>query len=197
MKQPKDYIFLVDALKSLPTIGSKSANKIANFIIEQDDEYKNSFIKRISDAINNIKTCLLCNNVCIEQYCEYCSNKNLEKSLCIVLSIEDQQRIEESKNYFGYYHIINCGNDIKKITLEKININQIINQINTLKISEVIIATSFSAIGELVCEFIKNKLLDININIYRLGYGLPLNANIDYIDNDTIRESIINKKKIN
>lgn len=197
MKQPKDYIFLVDALKSLPTIGTRSANKIANFIIEQDNEYKNLFIKRISDAINNIKTCLLCNNVCIEQYCEYCSNKDLEKSLCIVLSIEDQQRIEESKNYFGYYHIVNSGSDIRKISLDLINVNQIINQINTLKISEVIIATNFSVIGELVCEYIKNKLSNINIDIYRLGYGLPLNANIDYIDDDTIRESIMNKKKIN
>ena len=197
MKQPKDYIFLVDALKSLPTIGTRSASKIANFIIEQDNEYKNLFIKRISDAINNIKTCLLCNNVCIEQYCEYCSNKDLEKSLCIVLSIEEQQRIEESKNYFGYYHIVNSGSDIRKISLDLININQIINQINTLKISEVIIATNFSVIGELVCEYIKNKLSNLNIDIYRLGYGLPLNANINYIDDDTIRESIMNKKKIN
>lgn len=197
MKQPKDYIFLVDALKSLPTIGSKSATKIANFLIDQDEDYKNEFIKRLLNSTKNIKNCLLCNNITNSQYCEICSKDNLEKTLCIVMNLEEQQRIQESNNYFGYYHIIKGVHDIKKMALDKINIEQIKNQIKRLEIKEIIIATSFSIVGELVCDYIKNNLNDLNLPIYRLGYGLPLNANIDFIDNDTIRESIINKKKIN
>lgn len=197
MTKPKEFEFLVDALKSLPGVGTKNATRYAFFLINKDEKYKKEFIKRIIDATTNIVKCELCNNITNNKICSICDNENREHSLCIVSSIEDLDRIEQSHNFFGYYHIIDCIEDLKKYKLTNIDINLIKHQIDLLKIDSVTIATNFSLIGEAISEYLQQKLKDIpNLNIYRIGFGIPLNANIDYIDDDTIRESLLNRKKL-
>lgn len=197
MNKPKEFVFLHDAFKSLPGVGTKSANRFIHHILNQDSVYQKEFIKRILDLTNTVKKCDYCHNLATDQYCEICRSFSRTKQLCIVSSIEDLERIEESGNYQGYYNVIGNNIDLRKFKLNSIDLNSIQKQVNDLDITDIIIATSFSIIGEAISEYLQANLkLATKVGIYRLGFGIPLNANIDYIDDETIRESFLNKKKI-
>ncbi len=195
MKNPKEFIFLVDAFKSLPNIGTKGANKIANFFLAQDLKYKQDFISRLQEATNKLSACEYCNAIAMGNKCELCSSQTRENVLCIVANLEDQQRIEESRMFRGYYHILMI-NPNKNLDFTNFDLTKLKNQIKTLGIKEIVIATAFSIYGEVIAEYIKNSLLEFEIPIYRLGFGIPLNASIDFIDDETIKQSFVNKKKI-
>lgn len=195
MKKPKDLAYLVDAFKSLPSIGTKASSKISYFFVNQDEKYKKEFIGRLSNAVLNLKQCELCNAITEKEICDNCSNIKLSHNLCIVYNYDDYERMIDSDAFYGYYHIL-CLNDNKKFRPELINIDKINNQILQLGIDEVVIATPFSLVGEAIAQYLSININD-KVKKYRLGFGIPLNANIDYIDNDTMREAFMNKKKIN
>ncbi len=196
MKNPKEYIFLLDAFKSLPNIGTKGATKIANFFLAQDEKYQKEFISRLQNASNKLTSCKYCNSISISEICEICNSTTREKSICVVSNLEDQQRIEESRLFKGYYHILKI-NPNKNLNLTDFDVSKLIDQMRVLGINEVVIATSFSIYGEVIAEYIKSQLSSMEgVNVYRIGFGIPLNANIDYIDDETIKQSFVNKKKI-
>ncbi len=198
MSKLKELEYLIDAFRSLPGVGTKNAKRFASFVINSDDIYASTFAKRILEAKNVIKKCNICNNLTNKDICEICSNNERAKSLCVVATYEDFERINDANTYDGYYFILGTELGINsKRKNEEIDIQKLFVAINSLKINEVIIATSFSLAGEATSEYIRVKLKPLtNISIYRIGFGIPLNANIDYIDNETMKESFANKKKL-
>lgn len=198
-KLPNEFEHLVDAIKSLPGIGYKSAKKLALFLLDNDQRYIDLFIHKINDAYKNIKRCRECFILTNEEICNICSNKNRDHSkLCIVNSFEDFERIESSNSFFGIYHITtNNINKQSKLLEHKNLLNLKERIIKNPEINEIIIATSFSYDGEMVTQYIVDTLKDFkNIEIYRIGFGVPSNAAIDYVDDDTLNESFINKRKL-
>ncbi len=197
MIKSKFFEYLVDAFKALPGVGQKTAKKYAYYIINEDMIFVNKFAQRLLDAKQNLKRCNICNCICEDTICNICNHQQFQKSLCVVLNDEDFEHIVNSKIYQGYYYILLDNEDSeKKVNLDKIDIQKIITAINTHKINEIIIATNFSLKGEIIANFIKSKLQHLDINIFRIGFGVPLNANIDYIDEETIKESFKNKRRL-
>ena len=189
---------LVDALSSLPSIGKKSARKLAFFLLDQDQKYIHEFTNRIVNAKKNIKRCVACNNISLNSLCSICSNSNRDKStLCVVPTTEDLDKIEFSGCYNGLYFVINGELTNKKsdMNLVEANIHSLANRIkDDSKIINLIIATNFSYSGEYTSEYIQNSLSDLELNIFRIGFGLPLNSSLDYADNETLKQAFINKR---
>lgn len=189
---------LVDALSSLPSIGKKSARKLAFFLLDQDQKYIHEFTNRIVNAKKNIKRCVACNNISLNSLCSICSNSNRDKStLCVVPTTEDLDKIEFSGCYNGLYFVINGELTNKKsdMNLVEANIHGLVNRIkDDSKIINLIIATNFSYSGEYTSEYIQNSLSDLELNIFRIGFGLPLNSSLDYADNETLKQAFINKR---
>ena len=189
---------LVDALSSLPSIGKKSARKLAFFLLDQDQKYIHEFTNRIVNAKKNIKRCVACNNISLNSLCSICSNSNRDKStLCVVPTTEDLDKIEFSGCYNGLYFVINGELTNKKsdMNLVEANIRVLANRIkDDSKIVNLIIATNFSYSGEYTSEYIQNSLSDLELNIFRIGFGLPLNSSLDYADNETLKQAFINKR---
>lgn len=189
---------LVDALSSLPSIGKKSARKLAFFLLDQDQKYIHEFTNRIVNAKKNIKRCVACNNISLNSLCSICSNSNRDKStLCVVPTTEDLDKIEFSGCYNGLYFVINGELTNKKsdMNLVEANIHGLANRIkDDSKIINLIIATNFSYSGEYTSEYIQNSLCDLELNIFRIGFGLPLNSSLDYADNETLKQAFINKR---
>lgn len=195
----KDFEYLVDALKSLPGVGTKNAKKWAFFLLNQDLKYINDFTKRIINAKTNIKKCTQCSNFCENKVCDICSNEHRnKKTLMIVSNIEDLERIESSNVFNGLYHITGGEISIRKsVPVEHTNITTIRNRVIDNEINDVIIATSFSHDGEMTADYILRMLSDLNdVNVYRIGFGIPLNASIDYADDETIKQSLLNKRML-
>lgn len=201
MKQ-KEFEFFVEALKSLPSISNKSAKKIAYFFLEKDEQYCNEFINRLMSFKTQMKFCVYCNNLTNNSiYCDICNHQDSRDNnkLCIVSTIEDLDKIEESQSFAGLYYVLGTEINAKDLqTSKKIDLNKLDKMINHFHINEVLLATNMTINGEITASYIKKFLIDqkYNMDIYRLSLGIPLNASIDYVDWESLKYSIQNKKKI-
>lgn len=199
--KPKEFEYLVDALKALPSISTKNADKIAHYILNMDEQFYQTFINRILDAKANIKLCMYCNNLTSNSYiCEICKNTDRRnKQLCIVTNVDDIYKIEKSESFFGTYFVIQNELDYKnKDSVKKIDVTKLEETINKFNINEILLATNMTPNGELTATYIKNYLLSkkLNIEFYRLAMGIPMNASLDYIDWESLKYSIKNKTKV-
>lgn len=199
--KPKEFEYLIDALKSLPSVSTKSANKIAYFLLKADSKYYQDFLSRILDARNNIKQCMFCNNLVSNSYaCEICkNNERKNKQMCIVTTVDDLYKVESSGSFLGIYYVLENELNYKdKESLNKIDFDKLTKTINKFQINEIIFATNLTPNGELTASYIKKYLIEkqFNIEFYRIATGIPLNASIDYIDWESLKFSIKNKIKM-
>lgn len=139
-----NFDYLIDALKSLPGVGKKQAERIAHFLIKKDSHYVEELVNRILNAKQKIKLCKNCNNYCTGELCDICSNSNRDQTkLCIVSSTEDFQKVEDTGSYVGLYYILNGEVDIKSKTyLDQNVVKKLMEQIKQKNFKEVIIATN-------------------------------------------------------
>lgn len=199
--KPKEFEYFVEALKSLPSISTKSANKIAYFFLENDENFYNTFLDRLVSLKSNIKFCLNCNNLTSNSlYCEICNSDSRDtKKLCIVSYLEDLEKIEQSNSFSGLYFVLNSEINHKDLnSAKKINFEKLETMINKFHIKEILICTNMTINGELTSSYLKNFIKEkkYNIELYRLAMGIPMNASIEYIDWESLKQSIENKKKI-
>lgn len=194
-----EFDHLVDALRSLPSIGTKAAEKIAHFLIHQDKTYIDEFLSRILNAKTNVKFCKQCNNFSNDSLCDICNNDSRDnEQLCIISTIEDLIKIEQTNAFTGIYFILNDEIDVKtKKKIEPQIIKKLISYVNEKKFNEIIIATNFTTNGEATALFINKIIKELNKNckVYRLAVGLPINSALDYADDFTLKSAIKNKTK--
>jgi recombination protein RecR len=139
----KSFEYLFDAIKSLPGVGTKQAKAISNFLIHQDDKYIYDFIERIKEAKQNIKFCKQCNNlVSSGELCDICLNHDRnQKKLCIVASIDDLQKIEDTNEFVGLYFVLHEEVNVKtKTNISKEIIQQLMKYLQDKKFNEIILA---------------------------------------------------------
>jgi recombination protein RecR len=136
--------YLIDALKSLPGVGTKQAKTIAQFLLNKDEIYINEFVNRIKDAKKNIHFCKFCNNLTSSDICEICSNHSRDQNkLCIVTSQDDLQKLESTNSFIGLYFVLNQEIDVKtKQNIPHEVIEKLIDFVNNKKFTEIIIATN-------------------------------------------------------
>lgn len=185
--KPNEFEFLIDAFSSLPGISKKTAEKISYFILQKDQDYFNKFINRLIESRMKIKFCANCNNLTNDAFkCEICLNtERHDKSLCVVTTVEDLYKIEQSDSFYGLYYVLqNEVNYKKPETANLIDMNKFEKMINDFQINKIIFATNMTINGELTANYLKNYLKDkkYNIEYYRPAIGMPANASIDYMD---------------
>ncbi|MCF0218051.1 MAG: recombination protein RecR [Malacoplasma sp.] len=198
---PKEFEFFIDALKSLPSISSKSAKRIAYYFLGSDNLYYETFLKRLIELKQKIKFCDACNNLTVDSnFCDICNNTNRDQhKLCIVSYLEDLEKIEHSNCYAGLYYVLNCELSAKNFSNSNpINFAKLEQMINKFEIKEVLFCTNATANGELTCLCVKNYLQEkkYQLDYYRIGLGIPINSEIEYIDYESLKHAINNKKKI-
>ncbi|WP_027123812.1 recombination mediator RecR [Mycoplasmoides pirum] len=198
MNEFLEFEHLVDAIKALPSIGTKNARKIAFFLLKKDQYFIREFISRLQIARSTLKRCIECNNWSKDLKCEICVSPLREKNkLCIVATVDDLLTIEKCQGYNGLYHVLDGElSKQKNIDPDMLNIRNLKEKIYQQNINEILIATNFTIEGELTANYIKLLLKDSPINIYRISLGLPINSSIDYADETTLKMAIQNKQKI-
>jgi recombination protein RecR len=142
--KPITFEYLVDALKSLPGVGKKHAERIAYFLMLKDDKYIQEFIERLRDSHEKIHFCRQCNNFADGELCDICSNSSRDQDkLCVVSSIEDLKKIEETGSYSGLYYVLQGEIDVKtKQNLDPKIIRKFIDLLKSHDFKEVILATN-------------------------------------------------------
>lgn len=182
------FFSLVKSLKLLPGVGEKSAMRFASFILNNQEKAKN-ISSSITTFVDNVGKCSRCNNISQKnEICEICQDSKREKTICILQTVTDLLLFEKNGVYGGKYFVLEqLINPINGIFEEELKLYKLKEIIENEEITEVIVSLGFTPEAEITTEFIKEYLKDTNIKISKPAQGIPLGADIEYIDNLTLQ----------
>jgi len=189
-KHPLDR--LIEELKKIPSIGAKTAQRIAFYIIGLPSEEAD----RLADAIKNAKQrtfyCSICNGLTDTEPCLYCSDSNREDStLCIIEEPFNISSIEKTGIYQGRYHVLlGTLSPLEGRGPDELKIEELIKRVKEGNFKEIIIATNPTVEGEATALYLAKILKDFNIKLTRLAMGLPVGSEMDYADQVTITTAL-------
>ena len=189
---------LIKRLNRLPGIGSKTAQRLAYYIIGLEEREVRDLAEALVSAKNNTVECSICMNYADSEPCEICSNKSRDDSIiCVVESPKDVDAMERSLSFRGKYHVLHgVISPLKGKTPEDVTIKELINRIEEGEIKEVIVATNPTVDGDATARYIKNILEDYDIIVSRIGYGLPVGGDLEYYDEITIQTAMENRRRL-
>ena len=198
IKYPDNLQKLIDSFKKYPGIGPKNAERLAFFtIMNLKKEDAITFSENIINSVENIKKCSVCGMITENDICDICADIDRENKLMIVEGVRDVMAFEKTNYYNGKYHILHgVISPLNGISADELKLDTIIERIKNENITEVIISTSSTLDGEMTAMYIKKMLEEINVNVYRIGYGLPVGADIEYADDITLMRALESKKEM-
>ncbi|MEO5356830.1 MAG: recombination mediator RecR [Nitrospirae bacterium YQR-1] len=182
---------LVNELTRLPSIGRKTAQRLAFFILSMPDDEAKSIAGAILAVKERARLCSVCFNIAEGLTCALCADTSRDSDkICVVEEPGSIAVIEKTGFFKGLYHVLH-GNlsPIDGITPEKLKLNALTERVRTGTISEVILATNPNTKGEMTAQYIANLLRPFNISITRIAYGLPMGGDIEFADEVTMGKS--------
>lgn len=199
MKYPETLQNLIECFKKLPGIGEKTAERLALSTLDMDDETTNLFSKSLNDIKKKIKRCSKCNNLSEDELCEVCKNKNRNnKLICVVEEPKNVILFEKLNIFDGTYHVLDgLISPIDGINPEDINIDTLIKRVKKDKVEELILALKPTIEGETTSLYISKLLENEKVKITKIAHGIPLGADIDYVDSLTLEMALENRLDFN
>ncbi len=198
MGYPTALSDLINYFRKLPGIGEKSAERMALALLDFSCEDVENFAAAMVDSKNNLHPCDVCGHITDKDICDICSNERRNKSvICILEDYKSVFAFEKAGNYNGTYHVLNgLISPIDDINPEDINISSLIDRVDKLDKPELIIALKSTIEGETTTLYLKKIFENKNVEISRLSYGIPMGAEIDYLDEITLDRALSDRKKI-
>lgn len=192
---PKSIKNLIECFKYFSGIGEKTAERLAFSVLSMEEEQAKSLSESIINAKKNIKRCKICNNLCEGEICEICNDITRNKDiLCIVEDPKTVFSIEKLGTFKGYYHVLNgLISSFNGINPEELRLDLLIERIQKGKFKEIIIAVKQSIEGEMTALYIKNVLTDIDVKVSRIASGIPMGADMEYVDSLTLEKAFDNR----
>ena len=196
MIYPDEFQELIEDFKNFPGIGEKSAERFVYAIDNLEFDKIEKFSKDLLNFKNNIKRCSVCGHITNRDVCPICDSDSRDKSLiCVVEDSKSVFMFEKTGKYSGTYHVLNgLISPIDEVNPDDINIHSLINNRINDSVSEVIIALNPSVEGEMTSLYIQKLLEKKNVKLSRLSYGIPVGADIEYLDPLTIIRAIDDRK---
>src|ERR1700758_4284698 len=175
---------LIDELKKLPGIGSKSAQRLAFHILRSSDEDADALARAVHDVKANLRLCSICNNITDVDPCTYCSNPTRNQRLvCVVEEPTNITAIEKSKNFNGVYHVLHGTlSPLHGVGPEHLRIANLVKRIDSGDVDEVILATNPTVEGEATAHYLSSVIKRPNVKVTRIATGIPAGADIEYAD---------------
>ena len=198
MEKLKALTRLEESLVKLPSVGRRSAERMAYALLSMDEEDLNEF----SDALKNLKqsihVCPICGFLTDSEQCEICEDQEREKDILMVVSYpKDVIAFENAETYHGLYHVLNGAISLGKGGgIENLNIDSLIERVNKSHFKEVIVATNPTIEGEATALYIAKLLEDKVDNVTRLAYGLQMGGNLEFTDSLTLSKAIEGRRKL-
>ncbi len=195
---PKTINNLIECFKKFPGIGEKTAERLALSCLEMDDETIETFSKSLKDSKTKIKKCQICGNLSEDDICTICKDESRDKHLlCVVEESKNIILFEKIGTFNGVYHVLNgLISPLDGINPEDINIASLISRIEKENIKEVILAVKPTVEGETTALYIKKKLEGKPIIISKIAHGIPIGADMDYIDSLTLEIALSERSQI-
>lgn len=198
MKYPKAIQNLIESFQKLPSIGPKTAERLAFFAFSKlSEEELLSFSRNLLTLKTDVHYCKTCGVLADGEQCEVCTDPTRDNKLIVVEGSKDVISIEKTRQYHGKYHVLNgLISPTHGVSPDDLNIKQLFERIKTENITEIIIATSATIEGEMTALYINNALEGQELVVSRIGYGLPAGGYIEYADEITLIKALEGRKKM-
>lgn len=183
---------LIEEFRKMPSVGVKSAERMAYYILGLDDEGTKSLVDAINNAHTNIHTCSVCCNHTEGEKCNICSNANRDSSvICVVENPRDVTAFERTHEYKGTYHVLHgVISPMNSVGPDNIRIKELIQRLSDDSVNEVIMATNPTTEGEATAMYIARLLKPMGIKVSRLAYGIPVGSDLEYADEVTLSRAL-------
>ena len=198
MIYPKPLEDLVKQLQKLPTIGPKTAQRLAFSILKMSEEEVAKISKSISEVKTKLNYCRICGSITDQDPCMICTNPNRSHhTVCVIEEPDDLLAIERTRQYKGVYHVLmGVLSPLDGIGPSNLRISSLLERASKNNIEEVIIATNYTTEGQATALYLANQLDNFDIDITRIAYGIPVGGDLEYIDDQTISQAIEGRRKI-
>lgn len=189
---------LIDKFTSLPSIGRKSAQRIAFHLLDLPEEDIKDFADTMINAKKLTHYCKICQTLTDTEICSICSDSSRNKNqICVVESPQDVMAFERTKEYNGTYHVLHgLLSPIDGITPETLKIKELLYRVTNEDIDEVIMATNPTVDGEATAMYISRLLKPFEIKVTRLAYGIPVGASLEYSDEVTLLRALEGRSEL-
>lgn len=188
MEYTKPLQKLIEYFQKLPSIGPKTAQRLALHILKMEKSEVENFAGAMIEAKTTIKYCSNCFNISSSDPCEICSSISRNKeTICVVSEAKDLIAIEKTNEYNGLYHVLQgLISPIDGVGPEDIKVKELLNRVHQENIKEIILALNPSVEGEATALYLSKLLKPFGIKVSRIAYGIPLGSELEYTDELTL-----------
>lgn len=194
----QDIEKLIKLIAKLPSLGSRSARRIVLHLIKKKEASLLPLIEAMQNVAENIKTCEICGNFDTSSPCSVCSSEKREKNIiCVVQDVADLWAMERTGFYHGQYHVLGgVLSALDGVAPEDLNIESLINKIMSGGVNELVLALPATIDGQITSHYLVNKLKSYDVKITSLAQGIPVGAELDYMDEGTIQLALNSRKEM-
>lgn len=189
---------LIEEFEKLPSIGHKTAVRLAFHVLNSPLESAEQFANTIIEARKNLKYCSTCYNITDSDPCPICANAKRDKeTICVVEDVRDIVPIERTHEYNGVYHVLHgVISPVNGIGPNDIRIKELMTRIGTGEVKELILATNPNVEGEATAMYISKLAKPFQIKTSRIAHGIPIGGNLEYTDEVTLAKALENRIQI-
>ena len=189
---------LIDELGRLPGVGPKSAQRIAFYLLQADDDQAQKLAQVLNEVKERVRFCEICGNVTEEPQCNICRDVRRNRStICVVEESKDVQAIERTREFRGLYHVLGGAiSPIEGIGPDQLRIKELMQRLGNTEIQEIIIATDPNLEGEATATYLTRMLSPLGITISRLASGLPVGGDLEYADEVTLGRAFEGRRTV-
>ena len=189
---------LIESFEKLPSIGHKTAQRLAFYMLDQSKEEIKEFTDSIINAKNNLKFCSRCFNISDTDPCNICSNSKRDESIiCVVEDVKDVIAMERTHEYNGLYHVLHGSiSPMNGVGPEDIKIKELLARLMDGTVKEIILATNPRVEGEATSIYISKLVKPLGIKVTRIARGIPIGGDLEYTDEVTLAKALEGRSEI-
>jgi recombination protein RecR len=197
-KFAEPMVRLIDELKKLPGVGSKSAQRLAFHILRSSDDDAEALASAVRDVKARLRLCSVCNNITDIDPCVYCSSATRNQRLvCVVEEPTNIAAIEKTKHFNGSYHVLHGSlSPLHGVGPEQLRISNLMRRVESDSVDEVIIATNPTVEGEATAVYLSQQLRRPGLKVTRIAMGIPVGSDIEYADEITMLKAMEGRREL-
>ena len=189
---------LIDELKKLPGVGSKSAQRLAFHILRSSEDDANALAGAIHEVKASLRLCSICNNITDVDPCVYCSSATRNQRLiCVVEEPTNIAAVEKTRHYNGVYHVLHGSiSPIHGVGPEQLRISNLMKRVEDEQADEIILATNPTVEGEATATYLSGQLRRAGLKVTRIATGIPAGSDIEYADEITMLKAMEGRREL-
>ena len=189
---------LIQSFEKLPSIGNKTAARLAFYILNASEEETNDFVSSIVNAKKNLKYCSKCYNISDTDPCTICGNpKRDQSSICVVEDVRDIIAMERTHEFKGVYHVLHGSiSPMNGIGPEDIKIKELLARLMDGQVKEVILATNPRVEGEATAMYLSKLIKPLGVTVTRIAHGIPVGGDLEYTDEITLTKALEGRREL-